>query len=313
MSEINFQQAFFKRVGDGTLQRSELRELKQMAHKTADKADDQLIAQVGAQFKDGADFNLVKLKLGEQTLTALPLFSFEDDIQAPSVEQLNKGQEVLQTGQEGSTVTTLKRRLNELGYQLPVGTGRKDLQIFGTGTAEQVKRFQQDYGIQPADGKVNQKTWQKLNTVLNEAQVLRSRLGNAGRDVGAQSGTVGKCYSGVFESVKAVYGYETTHQDIFPASHADHAYQAIETLSQSPHFKEIEVPLSELDKLPKGAIVVWENNPTAGSEPGHISGHISIASGDGQEYSDHARTQFKPHYAEGKHHVFLAVPPRTGL
>ncbi len=309
MSEINFQKAYQNRVADGTMTRTELRELKGIAKKTPDPADDHMIAQVGEQFKDGGQFQLVNLKLGEKTLSAIPLFGFEDDIKAPDSQAIVGGKAVLAVDHEGPSVETLKRRLNELGYQLPCKKGRHDLPIFGKATQNQVIQFQKDYGIKPADGNVDQKTWQKLNDTLNEAKLLRGKLGEAGCNVGAQLNTKGGCYGGVFESVKAVYGYEETDKSIFPPSHAAHAFQAIETLSKSPHFKKVEVELKDLHKLPKGAIVVWENNPSKGSEPGHISGHISIASGQGREYSDHEREQFQPHYAGGKHHVFLAVPP----
>jgi hypothetical protein len=71
-----------------------------------------------------------------------------------------------------------------------------------------------------------------------------------------------------------------------------HAYMAISGppdtqglgLKNDPDFQEIQVKAADLDKLPPGAIVVWEQ----GSSP---SGHISIADGKKHEISCHIQDQ----------------------
>jgi peptidoglycan hydrolase-like protein with peptidoglycan-binding domain len=65
-----------------------------------------------------------------------------------------------QTVQEGSTgadVIVLQQRLTALGYDVGAADG-----TFGPGTKAQVIKFQTDKGITPADGVVNQATWNAL-------------------------------------------------------------------------------------------------------------------------------------------------------
>jgi peptidoglycan hydrolase-like protein with peptidoglycan-binding domain len=65
------------------------------------------------------------------------------------------------TLQEGSTdtanVTVLQQQLNAHGYDVGTPDGN-----FGPGTKAQVVKFQQDNNITPADGVVNQATWDAL-------------------------------------------------------------------------------------------------------------------------------------------------------
>lgn len=65
---------------------------------------------------------------------------------------------ILSRGSEGGDVKPLQERLKDLGYYHKEVDGD-----FGTGTDDAVRRFQADYfGQAAADGKVGQKTWDKL-------------------------------------------------------------------------------------------------------------------------------------------------------
>lgn len=74
------------------------------------------------------------------------------------------------------------------------------------------------------------------------------------------------------------------------------AYQAIDGLKKSPHFKEVD--WDRKSTLPAGAVVVWEK----GNSP---AGHISVADGQGNEISDFKGKQMTSHYGGGKAHVFI--------
>ena len=63
----------------------------------------------------------------------------------------------IQEGSTGADVIVLQQRLNALGYDVGTADG-----TFGPGTKAQVVKFQTAKGITPADGVVNQKTWDAL-------------------------------------------------------------------------------------------------------------------------------------------------------
>ncbi len=63
------------------------------------------------------------------------------------------------------------------------------------------------------------------------------------------------------------------------------AWTKAEVLAKDHRFREIKVSKAELDKLPPGAIVVWDKGA------GMPYGHVSIALGDGREASDRLRQQ----------------------
>jgi hypothetical protein len=69
--------------------------------------------------------------------------------------------------------------------------------------------------------------------------------------------------------------------------HGGSAYQAADQLARNPRFREVQVPRDRLRSLPPGAVVVWNRNPGAGKE----HGHISISLGNGMEASDKLRRQ----------------------
>lgn len=75
------------------------------------------------------------------------------------------------------------------------------------------------------------------------------------------------------------------------------AYMAADQLARNPKFREVQVPAEQLDKLPAGAVVVWNKGG------GRRHGHISIALGDGREASDRVLPQIKNYGTS--HRVFL--------
>jgi hypothetical protein len=84
------------------------------------------------------------------------------------------------------------------------------------------------------------------------------------------------------------------------------AYKAAPQLARDPHFREVKIPRDDLERLPAGAVVVWNRNPKAG----HLSGHISVAMGDGNEVSDRIRPQVTNYRSQ--YRVFLPVEGQGG-
>ncbi|MEZ0371391.1 MAG: peptidoglycan-binding protein [Candidatus Sericytochromatia bacterium] len=245
--------------------------------------------------------------------------------QTPTVDEILHQGGVLTLDQSGPAVATLKQRLNELGYQLPraafAGPNQNKL---GATTLEKVKEFQRDYGISPADGKVDKKTWEKLNQVLCEARTLRQQWAQAGNQVGGGREPNKGCFHGVFEASRKIYTKAQIDADIFPDTHAAAAYMAKVPLSKSPHFKEVKVT-PEMLKDPEflkslsGAVVVYQRG-SFGFSPN--SGHIEIWSPDaknprtGKAYFDgesdlsHRLQQLSRFPSLEGMSIFLPVPPK---
>jgi hypothetical protein len=99
--------------------------------------------------------------------------------------------------------------------------------------------------------------------------------------------TPGLCLKGVNDSMQAM--------GINPHRHPS-AYMALDDFRKDPHFKEVSVSKSQLDKLPAGAVVIW------GQGQGLPHGHISVALGDGREASSRVRKQL---HLNSQYHVFL--------
>jgi peptidoglycan hydrolase-like protein with peptidoglycan-binding domain len=77
---------------------------------------------------------------------------------APVVTTTTFGRPTLEEGTGDTTNTTvLQQRLNALGFNVGTPDGS-----FGPGTKAQVIAFQTSKGITPADGVVNQATWDAL-------------------------------------------------------------------------------------------------------------------------------------------------------
>ncbi|HEY9839785.1 MAG TPA: peptidoglycan-binding domain-containing protein [Candidatus Obscuribacterales bacterium] len=247
--------------------------------------------------------------------------------QTPTVDEILHQGGVLTLDQSGPAVATLKQRLNELGYQLPrVAFAGPNQNKLGATTLEKVKEFQRDYGISPADGKVDKKTWEKLNQVLCEARTLRQQWAQAGNQVGGGRAPHHGCFHGVFEASRKIYTKAQIDADIFPDSHAAAAYMAKVPLSKSPHFKEVKVT-PEMLKDPEflkslsGAVVVYQRG-CFGFDPD--AGHIEIWSPDaknprtGKAYFDgesdlsHRLQQLSRFPSLAGMSVFLPVPPKAG-
>lgn len=76
------------------------------------------------------------------------------------------------------------------------------------------------------------------------------------------------------------------------------AWTKAEVLARDPRFKEMRVAPDQIDKLPPGAIIVWDKNSKL------PYGHISIALGDGREASDKLRKQM---HLSSSYRVFMPV------
>lgn len=76
------------------------------------------------------------------------------------------------------------------------------------------------------------------------------------------------------------------------------AWTKAAVLANDPRFKEIKVAPNEIDRLPPGAIIVWDKGP------GLPYGHISIALGDGREASDLLRKQM---HLKTSYRVFMPL------
>lgn len=103
--------------------------------------------------------------------------------------------------------------------------------------------------------------------------------------------TVGKCARGVNDILNGL------GVDISRGNAAGQANK----LAKRSDFKEISVDSSNLASLPPGAIVVWR---ATGASP---YGHISIATGDGKEISDHQAKQMTALRGDTKCRVFIPV------
>lgn len=76
------------------------------------------------------------------------------------------------------------------------------------------------------------------------------------------------------------------------------AWTKAAVLARDPRFRELKVAPNEIDRLPPGAIIVWDKGP------GLPYGHISVALGDGREASDLLRKQM---HLKTSYRVFLPI------
>lgn len=112
-----------------------------------------------------------------------------------------------------------------------------------------------------------------LNSIRGGTPFGRSLAADAARNA---NGPGGWCYKWVANALRR-HGV-----NVYGAS----AYMAADQLARNPKFQEVKIqPPSQLKNLPPGAVVVWDRGP------GHPHGHISIAGGNGMEYSDLPRRQ----------------------
>lgn len=102
------------------------------------------------------------------------------------------------------------------------------------------------------------------------------KLANMAAQNAATVNTRGWCLREVQDSMQAAG---------FGVKRVGHAFQSAQDFAKNSRFKEVNPP-ADLRKLPAGAVVVWDKGP------GRVSGHISVALGDGREASDHIRPQY---------------------
>lgn len=76
------------------------------------------------------------------------------------------------------------------------------------------------------------------------------------------------------------------------------AHMVDDDLARSPKMREVRVSKDQLDKLPAGAVIVWEKGS------GLPYGHISISMGNGKEWSGPLRNQM---HLNTSYRVFLPV------
>ena len=107
------------------------------------------------------------------------------------------------------------------------------------------------------------------------------KLAKFGKQVAEKRATTGWCFAGVAEAVvDAADGQLYGHS----------AFMAADELAQEKPFTDEFYEVTGFDHmklptLPAGAVIVW------GLTDKSPNGHISISSGDGQEYSDHIEVQ----------------------
>ena len=139
------------------------------------------------------------------------------------------------------------------------------------GTIENANGQAQKSNIQGYDAK-------KGVLLKNSAEELLKKRGS----------TVGHCA----KSVNDVLGDQISRGD---------AYLQADKLAKNKDFREVRVDANNLGNLPPGAIVVW------GKTSKSPYGHISIATGDGQEISDHKSKQLTNLRGDTECRVFIPV------
>ena len=112
-------------------------------------------------------------------------------------------------------------------------------------------------------------------------------IANTAEKIAKQMDNEDRCYEGVARTL----------QKFGVVLYGKSAYKAASQLKRNPKFQEIKVKKNELKELPAGAIVVWDRGKK------HKDGHISIASGDGHQFSSKVRDQITNYGT--KHRVFI--------
>jgi hypothetical protein len=251
------------------------------------------------QFQNTLSIELVGLNLNKKAI---------GKNSAITVESIRNGA-VLEKGQSGGTVSFLQTKLTSLGY--PV----KSTGYFGPVTQKALIKFQKAHGIEPT-GKLGSTTLAALTRASSPVAVAKEGMSSTGtlgqllakkaRSVANSMDSVGHCFGGV---ATALENFTIRGRHVFSGIvGGNSAYMAANQLARSSKFQEIKIKSSQLPKLPAGAVVVWDRTPNKRmrhSGAGWEHGHISIASGNGYEYSDHAAQQMTRHYAGGSFRVFL--------
>ena len=160
-----------------------------------------------------------------------------------------------------------------------------------------VTPFQKALGSmpQPVQNVVN-KTTNYINSTASDKSVGEvsatengNKLAQIANQTAKQMGSSGWCLKGVNNSLEKMYGFRLSYNS---------AYMAIPALDKmTDKFTKVNATKADLDKLPAGAVVVWEAD---GDNP---HGHISISLGNGYEASDHVAKQYKN--ISEKFHVYI--------
>ncbi|MDD3237045.1 MAG: hypothetical protein PHV37_02995 [Candidatus Gastranaerophilales bacterium] len=199
-----------------------------------------------------------------------------DDIDVASI--LNKALAKL-------PVAMQKRACETLGVPEPENDASIDSQNFSP-----VTKFQAAVGKMPSVIRnAVDKTTNAVNTAFSNASAPNinaegatqngAKLAQVASQTASSMGSHGWCLKGVNNSLEKMYGFRLGYPS---------AYMAADGLRQhSDQFKEVSASKADLDKLPAGAIVVWDKD---GDNP---HGHISISLGNGYEASDHVAKQYK--------------------
>ncbi len=140
-------------------------------------------------------------------------------------------------------------------------------------------------GNQKGDGQ----SWGDYWNSLGYDKAAGEKLAYAAQTVGGARGTVGYCATGVAESFNSVYGtgYHGNGND-WDTNMADRVNTVGDFAKVDISGMSIEEQRTLLQNLPAGAVVTWdEQYDGASSEAGQKYGHVTIADGNGGEYSDH--------------------------
>jgi len=209
---------------------------------------------------------------------------------APAMSDLTAGRAVVSLGHEGAAVAEIQKLLTQAGF--PVAQTAK----LGPTTESKIKEFQAANGIS-VNGKIGKTTLGYLREAASniaKPSAAGQKLLETGQQVAREMGTAGWCLAGVNKATERAFGVTLWGES---------AFMVDDVLRGSDKFKEIKnVKVSDLKKMPAGTIVVWDRSPNLANRKlggGWAHGHIAILDGKGNEYSDHKRKMFAPHYAGG--------------
>jgi hypothetical protein len=172
-----------------------------------------------------------------------------------------------------------------MGGMNPMMMGGMNPMMMGGGGGQMPPYYPQSFPYRGAGG-VNSGGWEPNSAPrMNPGDMnSNSPFGNSlardayGQANAGQSWNDGHhCYTGVKRALAQV------GVNVSGVAAADAAPQ----LANNPHFREVKMERGQLPSLPAGAVVVWNKNPAAG----HEYGHISVAMGNGTEASDKMRKQ----------------------
>jgi peptidoglycan hydrolase-like protein with peptidoglycan-binding domain len=254
---------------------------------------ERLESTVGKALKD----QMIAVPIGDSAVAATkgPIIESGPNaykVAAPDLGQIRQGQGVMHRGMGGPQVMELQRMLNAQGANPPLAVDGK----FGPKTEAALKAFQSANGIQqtgvlgrqtlgafdtnpkriPADAPQTSSTapTERVSGQQLTGTAFGNQLAAAAEREARRLNSVGRCALGVNNALVSL-----------GVQGRGHAYQKAEQLANNPRFREVNIPASELSRLPPGAVVVW------GRSAAKPYGHVSVALGDGREASDHIQRQ----------------------